>query len=469
MILLAAFLSCQGSQDVQVDVHVGRQGGAGQSQPEPGTEPSDDANGEETASPDTGGAQDDGWVDFQNPPEFVSEDGVLSVELHVDFADNSIPVNSQDGTRYTKEIYTRTYNGMVPGPTLRMKPGERLDIRLFNDLPENEDEFDSIMTMNLPHHLNSTNLHTHGLHVDPTGISDNIQRVFPPGSEAEIQVDVQENHNAGSFWYHGHKHGANVIQFLSGMSGALILEGDIDEVPEVAAAEEKILVFQEFGLDETGRVPAPNLESIEPEGLFPVSETYLAVSGAVNPVVRMRPGEVQRWRMINGNVGHTLDLVMTDHDFHVLGFDGITYNFVRSVARMELAQGNRADILVEAGEPGVYQLTAPIILVGHSDAITPEEYVFLTLVVEGEPMEMELPFELPAPTELLPDTRTDPDGNALEPAASRLIVLEEKSSAIAGYNRFSIDGTMFDPTCVNQIAQRGDLEEWEVHNLWQLQ
>ena len=37
------------------------------------------------------------------------------------------------------KLYVRTYEGTVPGPTLRCRPGDVLAIRLINDLPPNRD------------------------------------------------------------------------------------------------------------------------------------------------------------------------------------------------------------------------------------------------------------------------------------------------------------------------------------------
>src|SRR5262249_18929566 len=68
----------------------------------------------------------------------------------------------------------RTYEGTIPGPTLRARPGDKLRLRLINALPPNPDPVP--LDMALPHHFNTTNLHTHGLHVDPGGNSDNIFR-----------------------------------------------------------------------------------------------------------------------------------------------------------------------------------------------------------------------------------------------------------------------------------------------------
>ncbi|MDE0208315.1 MAG: multicopper oxidase domain-containing protein, partial [Boseongicola sp.] len=59
-----------------------------------------------------------------------------------------------------------TYNGHSPGPTIVADPGDTIDVYLINDLPALHD--DCADNHNSFHGLNTTNLHTHGLHVSPT-------------------------------------------------------------------------------------------------------------------------------------------------------------------------------------------------------------------------------------------------------------------------------------------------------------
>ena len=51
-------------------------------------------------------------------------------------------------------LYLRTYEGTVPGPTLRVKPGEILRIKLINDLPPNRDPVpvDHLAAASVQHH-----------------------------------------------------------------------------------------------------------------------------------------------------------------------------------------------------------------------------------------------------------------------------------------------------------------------------
>ena len=149
-------------------------------------------------------------------------------------------------------LYVRTYEGTVPGPTLRLKPGDVLRIKLINDMPPNRDP--APIDHSLPHQFNNTNLHSHGLHVSPSGISDNVMRMMEPGESYDIEIAIPSDHIPGTNWYHPHAHGSADVQIASGAVGALIIEGDFAEVPEIAAAKERLLVLTEAVFDQFGTV-----------------------------------------------------------------------------------------------------------------------------------------------------------------------------------------------------------------------
>jgi FtsP/CotA-like multicopper oxidase with cupredoxin domain len=137
-----------------------------------------------------------------------SANGVLSTSLRCAYAYRDI-----GGMR----LYLRAYEGGL-GPTLRMKPGETLKIRLINDLPPNRDFLPS--NPSHPHQFNNTNLHFHGAHCSPSGIADNVMRAMVPGKSYEIEIALPADHTRGTYWYHPHHHGSADVQVASGMAGA---------------------------------------------------------------------------------------------------------------------------------------------------------------------------------------------------------------------------------------------------------
>ena len=71
---------------------------------------------------------------FPQPQVRQSSHGVLQTTLQAAMARNLV----QDPTTgETRAIDTPTYEGTIPGPTLRLKPGDTLDILLDNQLPLN--------------------------------------------------------------------------------------------------------------------------------------------------------------------------------------------------------------------------------------------------------------------------------------------------------------------------------------------
>ena len=80
--------------------------------------------------------RDEEWKDFKPGAPFVepeirrSANGELNTTLRMQYAYKNI-----GGSR----LCVRTYEGAVPGPTLRLKPGDVLRIKLINDRPPNRD------------------------------------------------------------------------------------------------------------------------------------------------------------------------------------------------------------------------------------------------------------------------------------------------------------------------------------------
>ena len=73
----------------------------------------------------------------------------------------------------------------------------------------------------------------------------------------------------------------------------------------------------------------------------------------------MRPGEVQRWRMLNAASGETLPVALQKHNLHIIANDGITIPQMITLDTDEayvMGAGNRVDVLIKAGEPGTYLL-----------------------------------------------------------------------------------------------------------------
>ena len=304
--------------------------------------------------------------EFPQPQVRRSFLGALRTVLVARVAPNSI---RDAATGELRAVQTPTYAGTIPGPTLRVKPGDTLNILLVNRLPSNPTEQ---RMGGFPHDPSTTNLHTHGLTVSPQGNSDNVLREMGPGTINLIRIKIPDNHQTGTFWYHPHKHGSVSYQLFGGMAGMLIIEGGpgtLDFVPEVKRAREVVMDFQVIRTDANGQVPFVNPQGLqlgsEPNtsnGLWSTyqnSNFYYTTNGVTNPTLHMRPGEVQRWRLLNAASGETLVVALQGHALNIIANDGITVPQRRPLGVEEpyvMGVGQRTDVLVKAGLPGTYLL-----------------------------------------------------------------------------------------------------------------
>lgn len=379
------------------------------------------------------------------PEVRTSRNGVLDTTLKVKFAPNDI--GGQD-------IYTRTYEGTVPGPTLRVKPGDVMKIRLVNQLPPNADEGETD-DVNYPHQINSTNLHTHGLHVSPEGNSDNVFVIVRPGESFDYEFAIPDNHVGGFFWYHPHKHGAIYQQVRGGMSGALIVEGPLDEVPEIKQARDVVMVLHELELDNQGEVKAIVPDAIVGGDVFPVDQRFITINGRYKPEIHMQSGEVQRWRINNATSNLFMPIHLVDHDMYLIANDGLTLPAPKRVVSQFLSPANRAELLVKAGPPGRYSLRKWEYRPSSSNTeVDQVDLEIATVVIHESAMDMPLPELLPVQTRDIADDEI----TGHRDVTFDIVVRKGKLPL------FQIDGKSFDPERIDQLVKLGAVEEWTVTN-----
>lgn len=371
---------------------------------------------------------------FLQPPVLRSSGGVLSTTLDVQMGTNVL-----NGITCTG----RTYGGVIGGPTLRVRPGDHLSILIDNNLPPNPDP-GMPMDINIPHHFNSTNLHTHGLHVSPN--QDNVLVEVEPGAELLYEYDIPLDHPCGTFFYHPHKHGSVTMQMFGGMGGTLIVEGGVDEVPEVAAAEDLVFLINELNVDGTGVVP-----DYTATGVYPLGQRILTVNGAYQPTLTVWPGQVVRLRVVNSTVRTHVPLAIDGATLNVIARDGITLPALQNMPSLTLAPGNRADLLVRIDTPGTYAIHKGV-------RGADPDVVLANIVVNGPLVNMLMPTVLPVPASL-PDILP---GEVTE--ARNLVYNHSAVGGPPGFQNFTIDGVRFDPAVVNQAINLGAVIEWTVSN-----
>lgn len=129
----------------------------------------------------------------------------------------------------------RAYSGCLTSPMIEALPGQTLHVMLHNELAANDPTCNGSPAgqyLQLPTDVgcfNTTNFHSHGLHVSPNGDSDNVLRVMPPRSRPyPITIALPPDHPAGTFWYHAHMHGSTAVGVSSADAGVLVVRGNRD-------------------------------------------------------------------------------------------------------------------------------------------------------------------------------------------------------------------------------------------------
>ncbi|MBK7828223.1 multicopper oxidase domain-containing protein [Nannocystis sp.] len=339
--------------------------------------------------------------DFKQPPTRISKGDRLALDLNIGFADLELV----DGVTQEKhKVRLRTYgdevNGAgIPGPTLIIDPRQlsktqkhvTLAVHLCNKLgatsckdPAEEGDHSSHGgDPNNPAHYqsNDTNLHTHGLHVSPSGKSDNVFILVKPGQFFDYEIQVPKDHPPGTHWYHAHNHGSTATQLSNGMAGALIVAGGLDDAPGIKGRKDRLFVFQQVQWDRcqpkdpskpryemkdkvwtcNGTLAAFGaVDWLQASGL-PFSRPTL-VNGQIKPVFSMNSGEVERWRLIHGGVRQNLNMVLCPEGdkecregegprripLNRIAVDGIATGKIQALSELLMGPGYRSDVLVQA-------------------------------------------------------------------------------------------------------------------------
>jgi len=235
-----------------------------------------------------------------------------------------------------------TYNGAYPAPTIKVKKGDLLRVHFKNSLP-----YTGVNMMGEDRDL--TNLHTHGLHVSPAGNSDNGMLSFMSGATFDYEYDLSLHPGGNLNFYHPHRHGNTAEQLWGGMAGALEVA---DETTALAGYETHTMVLKDITL--SGSAPADHTMDDFMNGK---EGDVMMVNGKVNPVLNMKPGQVQRWKIVNASNARFYKLSLASHTLQIIGTDGGLLDKPYPQSSIVLSPGERIDVMVKASSTkGYYKL-----------------------------------------------------------------------------------------------------------------
>jgi len=208
------------------------------------------------------------------------------------------------------------FNGSVPGPELRVRQGEQLDVRLENGLRD------------------GALVHWHGVRVPNRmdGVSILTQEVVPPGAHFDYRFSPPD---AGTFWYHSHY--LSYEQVGRGLFGPLIVE---ERDPPVVD-HDITAMLADFRTTSAGAF----------DSNFGVMSDF-AREGRLGNLLRVflskdtvRQGDRIRLRLVNAAIDRVFRLELGGIDGAVVALDGMPLKQPAQLQHLIMAPAQRVDVI----------------------------------------------------------------------------------------------------------------------------
>jgi FtsP/CotA-like multicopper oxidase with cupredoxin domain len=418
--------------------------------------------------------------EVSEPPELFSRAGVLNVDLDY--------VSSMD--EVGRKLFCFITPDGLESPTLHVRPGDTLNIRLRNLVTPSPKDKAATMAMSVgaapcgaaTMDATSVNMHFHGADIPPTcHVDDVVHTLVNAGQSFDYHVEFPKTQPPGLYWYHPHVHGQSEQAVKGGASGAIVVDGIENLQPIVAGLPERTLVIRD---QIVAGDPAPG-------GPIPTSDVtlnYVPIAyPALTPAVMViKPGQREFWRVLNASAETVMDIALTydgvDQALTVVGLDGVpigsrdgtTVGKVLTMNHILIPAAGRAEFVVDGpsekvGTANVVTRSIPMGPDGDNDTARS----LARLVVDR--------FGAAAPSRAMPEvsasapaSRESPDGLDRAPITARRKlyfseVLPDPYDPSSQAKYFvTVDGAtprVFDP--VNPpaiVTKEGAVEEWTIEN-----
>jgi len=283
----------------------------------------------------------------QDALSLTSQNGALAAKFTM--------AHSVDDFGYTHYCYNyATPTGTVEAPTLRLNPGDTLILGVVDRI-----QGDDSPGMHMSHAagpvcgdtgaatLQSTNVHFHGLNVPPTCHQDDVlTTLIQPGTPGfEFKMQIPPDEPPGLYWYHPHIHGFTEFQVNGGAAGAIVVEG-MDKIhPQVSGLTERVFVIRQQYL--VPWIPGPYQLTINYQ---------VAAFPHPLPIIQMKPGEKQFWRVANATLQDFMPLQVlvngVAEPLELIALDGYPLAQSRMETTILLPPAGRAEFIVQAPAAG---------------------------------------------------------------------------------------------------------------------
>ncbi len=219
------------------------------------------------------------------------------------------------------------YGGVTPGPEIRLRQGDQLQVEFENALPE------------------ETTVHWHGVRLpNPMdGVPGLTQAPIQPGDKFLYEFQVPD---AGTYWYHPHVNGST--QLGRGLYGPLIIEEPSPPVVD----RDVVWMLDDWRLEDNFQI-AENFGNLMDMSHGGRIGNWASINGLPYETFPVQAGERIRLRIINAANARIFGLEFQDHAPLVIAYDGQpTKPHPLPGGRLVLGPAMRADLILDmTGSP----------------------------------------------------------------------------------------------------------------------
>ena len=292
------------------------------------------------------------------PHDARSKNGLLKISLTLHSA-----YDTHGNIRY---CYVDEHGDQAP--TLRVNPGDQLEIKLINAVtlpaPRKGYAHAADPCVGGPMNAASTNLHFHGLAVSPVCHQDETlqTRIQPGDPPFEYRIRIPKDQPPGLYWYHPHIHGFSEAQLLGGASGALIVEGVENTARWLDGLPERVLVIRDEWMPPP--TEAEKADSNRPTKQLSINYVSIPYPSYPPAVIQMRPRARELWRVLNASADTYLTLHVEfggkRRSVALVGLDGVPLRhgemsgqgYMPETSAILLPPAARAEFVITAPDAG---------------------------------------------------------------------------------------------------------------------
>ena len=327
-----------------------------------------------------------------------------------------------------------SFNGSVPGPTIRARAGRAVAMTYNNGLPDTT----------LGGAPGNAVIHLHGAHCPASDDGYPTDYIQPGGTRTYTYPNDQL---PAPLWYHDHTMDYTGPHVWYGMAGLYLMSDDYEDALNLPkGAYEVPLVLQDRNFDANGQL-------VYTKNMMGETGNTQLVNGTIQPYLNVAKRKY-RFRVYNGSNARFYKLALSNgQSFQVIGMEGGLLSAPVTVTSITLAPAERADIIINFGSLAV---GTSVELRNTLVASTSSVYKIMQFKVNSTATDTSV-----VPSTLRPVTKIARS----QAVRTRNFTLSMTGGMMTGNMMWTINGLVWDENRVDATPRLDETEIWKFTNM----